>query len=151
VSVTYFAYGTNMAADVMASHCPTHRVIGVAELRGHGLAFRRRSIRTGTGVADVMPTPGRSVWGVLYELEDSELPALDAKEGAGWAYDRVAVTVWPDGGGEPVEAVAYRVAQPEPTPITPSDDYVSTLLTAAADRGLPPSYVDELEATARVR
>src|SRR5690349_7591150 len=112
-----------MAAEVMASHCPTHRVIGVAELRDHRLAFRRRSIRTGTGVADVMPAPGHSVWGVLYELDDSELPALDAKEGAGWAYDRVRVTVWLEAGGERVEAVAYRVAQPESTPITPSDDY----------------------------
>ena len=118
MAVAYFAYGSNMADDVMSTRCPTHRVIGVAELRDHQLAFRRRSIRTGTGVADVMPAPGRSVWGVLYELDDSEFPALDAKEGAGWAYERVRVTVWPEGGGEPVDALAYRVAEPEPTAIT---------------------------------
>src|SRR6202020_2257009 len=110
VSVLYFAYGSNMDAALMQRICPGHRVLGVAELRDHRLAFTRRSKRTGTGVADILAAPGESVWGVLYELEDSQLAAIDEKEGNGWAYERKLLDVTlHDGGGAEHEAHAYAV------------------------------------------
>src|SRR4051812_7107992 len=89
--VAYFAYGANMAEGVMQAHCTGHVFAGIAELPGHRFAFTRRSIRTGTGVADVVADPASRVWGVLYEVRD--LDGLDAKEGAGWAYVHYPVTV----------------------------------------------------------
>jgi hypothetical protein len=144
VSIAYFAYGANMAESVMAEHCRGHVVVGVAELREHRFAFSRRSIRTGTGVADVVPDPEHSVWGVLYVLED--LASIDAKEGAGWAYDRCSVTVWIDGASR--EAITYRVQRPEPAEVAPSDEYVARILSAARARGLPTAYIEELSARA---
>jgi gamma-glutamylcyclotransferase (GGCT)/AIG2-like uncharacterized protein YtfP len=138
----YFAYGANMAESVMAEHCPGHVFVGVAELPGHRFAFSRRSVRTGTGVADVVTDLARSVWGVLYEVDD--LAALDAKEGAGWAYDRCPVTVRVD--GEPRDAIAYKVQRPEPDEVAPSDEYVAGILTAARARGLPGDYIEQLRA-----
>jgi AIG2-like family len=138
--VAYFAYGANMAESVMAKHCPGHVAIGTAELPGHRFAFSRRSVRTGTGVADVVADPDSSVWGVLYEVEN--LATLDAKEGAGWAYDRCPVTVLVE--GEPREAITYKVQRPEPVEVPPSRDYVAGILAAARERGLPDAYIAEL-------
>lgn len=144
MAITYFAYGSNMAEHVMAERCPGHRFIGVAELPGHRFAFSRRSVRTGTGVCNVVDDPASSVWGVLYEVDD--LAALDAKEGAGWAYDRSEVTVLVEGVAR--KAITYKVMRPEPEEVTPSTDYVAGILTAAAERGLPATYRDQLAASA---
>jgi len=64
-SILYFAYGRNMSAAAIDAACPGNRFLGPAELRDHRLAFTRRSLRTGTGVADVLAAPGHSVWGAL--------------------------------------------------------------------------------------
>jgi hypothetical protein len=129
-----------MAANVMDEHCPGHVAIGVAELPRHRFAFSRRSIRTGTGVADVVADPASSVWGVLYEVKD--LDTLDAKEGAGWAYERCSVTVRVD--GEPREAITYKVMHPEPDEVTPSAEYAAGILAAARERQLPAGYIEAL-------
>lgn len=128
----------------MAEHCPGHSVVGVAELPGHRFAFSRRSVRTGTGVADVVADPARSVWGVLYEVGD--LATLDAKEGAGWAYDRCGVEV--KVGDETVAAVTYKVKTPEPDEVRPSDVYIAGIIEAAKARGLPADYIDQLRRSA---
>jgi hypothetical protein len=143
--VAYFAYGANMAEGVMRAHCPSHAVAGIAELPGHRFAFTRRSIRTGTGVADVVADPARSVWGVLYEVQD--LDGLDGKEGAGWAYVHYPVTVRV--GDDRREATTYTVREPEPAEVRPGSDYVAKILAAARTRGLPAEYVMEIAALAR--
>jgi gamma-glutamylcyclotransferase (GGCT)/AIG2-like uncharacterized protein YtfP len=140
MSVAYFAYGANMAQAIMDQHCPGNVAVGIAELRQHRFAFSRRSVRTGTGVSDVVADTARSVWGVLYEVED--LAALDAKEGAGWAYDRCEVTVFVDGRAR--DAITYKVKRPEPHPVAPSDEYIDGILDAARLRGLPGTYIEEL-------
>jgi gamma-glutamylcyclotransferase len=144
VAVRYFAYGSNMAERAMTSRCPGSRLLGRAELRNHRLAFTRRSIKTGTGVADAVPAQGETVWGALYEVEESGLAALDRKEGHGWAYERVPVMVHLDGQVAPTEAVTYRVLQPEPAEVTPSEEYVRALVEAAREHRLPTSYVEHL-------
>jgi hypothetical protein len=73
MTVTYFAYGSNMAPEVIARLSPQHRYLGVARLTDHRPAFTRRSVKTGTGVADVVPASGQMVWGVLYKIGDDEL------------------------------------------------------------------------------
>lgn len=142
----YFAYGANMSAELMQCICPSHRYLGVAELPEHRLAFSRRSLRTRTGVADVLPTSGRSVWGALYQLDDDELAAIDRKEGNGWAYERRPVSVRVDGGMRELEAIAYAVITPEALEVEPSPAYLDALLRAARERGLPDAYVEALGA-----
>jgi gamma-glutamylcyclotransferase (GGCT)/AIG2-like uncharacterized protein YtfP len=138
----YFAYGSNIqAVEVDGRHA---RILGVARLDDHRLAFTRRSVRTGTGVADVVPAPGESVWGALYELDPDQAAALDAKEGLGWAYGRVSRRVRTE-GGEHVDAFLYTVLEKEPQEVPPSEAYLAGLLRGARDRGLPPDYVHTLE------
>ena len=83
--VSYFAYASNMASEVIARLSPRHRYLGVACLADYRLAFTRRSVKGGTGVADIVWAPGEQVWGVLYEIAEDELAAIDREEGYDWA------------------------------------------------------------------
>lgn len=141
----YFAYGSNMSAPVMDLACATHRFIGAARLPGHRLTFSRRSVRTGTGVADIVPDPQTDVWGALYELERDQLGLLDAKEGRGSWYEHQDVVVHtPNGSSRP--AMAYAVIRKEPAEICPSLAYIRGLIDGARERSLPAAYVASLEA-----
>ena len=131
-----------MSSAELGAWCPSHRVLGPAELPDHRLAFLRRSIRWGAGVVDIVPAPGRSVWGVLYELPLGP-GELDAKEGAGFAYRRREVEVVR--GGSQFAALAYEVIEKEPAEVRPRPDYVELLVTGARENGLPAEYVAELE------
>src|SRR4051794_25498145 len=131
-----------MASAELAAWCPSYRALGPAELPDHRLAFLRRSIRWGAGVVDIVPAPGRSVWGVLYELPLG-LGELDAKEGAGFAYRRRELDVRLD--GSQFVAIAYEVVQKEPAEVRPRPDYVDLLVTGAREHGLPEHYIAELE------
>jgi gamma-glutamylcyclotransferase (GGCT)/AIG2-like uncharacterized protein YtfP len=162
-SFVYFAYGRNMGSAAMELACPGHRFLGTAVLGGHRLAFTRRSVRTGTGAADIVAAAGKSVWGALYELDAAGLAALEEKEGAGWAYERRAVRVVPGGAGgargagargapgaaDPeIEAFAYAVIARDGEHVAPSREYVQALLGGARERGLPDDYVAALTALA---
>jgi gamma-glutamylcyclotransferase len=130
-----------MNGHVMRRHCPRHRYVGVASLDGHRLSFRRRSVKTGGGVADVLESPMDRVWGVLYELEDPDLRVLDQKEGNGTAYRRQLHWVRPHRGSATVEAILYTVIEKEPLEVPPTSSYLHGLLEAAGERALPDSYV----------
>jgi gamma-glutamylcyclotransferase len=143
----YFAYGSNLSSAEMRACCPGHRFLGPARLDGRRLEFRRRSRRWGGGAADIATAPGEAVWGALYELPDGALDALDAREGAGFAYRRIDVEV--DRDGERVAAVAYEVADKEPAELPPTAAYVEALIGGARERGLPEAYVAALEGKLR--
>ena len=149
MSPLYFAYGSNMASAELQTWCPEGRFLGPARLDGHRLALSRRSIRWGAGVVDIVRAEGESVWGALYELPGMELERLDAKEGAGFAYQRIEVE--PLLAGEPVQAAAYEVIDKEPLEVPCSPEYAALLVEAARERGLPESYVSELEHRLRQR
>lgn len=135
-----------MAPEVMTRLCPEHHYIGVASLADHRLAFTRRSVKTGTGVADIAEAPGETVWGVLYKISDDGLALLDRKEGRGWAYKRVTARVRLEADGSEFTAVTYTVIAKEPTQVPPSGQYLSRIVAAARERGLPGPYVQGLEA-----
>jgi gamma-glutamylcyclotransferase (GGCT)/AIG2-like uncharacterized protein YtfP len=142
----YFAYGRNLGAELMATVCPGHRYLGTAELRDHRLAFRRRSVRTGTGVADIFPEPGHSVWGALYELDAQGLAALDEKEGNGMNYRRVPVLVTLADGAA-TKAFAYMVIKPVPY-VTPSAEYLNGIVEEGRALGFPENYIAAVMRTA---
>jgi len=120
---------------------PGARFLGAARLDGHELGFRRRSVRWGGGAADLLPDPGGVVWGAVFEIE--AWSALDAREGLGRAYERVAVTVSLD--GRDVSAETYVVIDREPADVPPTPDYAATMLRGARECGLPEEYITALE------
>lgn len=144
--IEYFAYGSNLDSAAMAERCPSYITLGPACLDGYELAFTRRSRRSGTGVADIVPSPGSEVWGVVYEIDERCLDLLDRKEGLGWAYDRIEVPVRLKDDGAIHHAQTYTVVTKERSPVAPSSAYLDGLISAARLGGLPDAYVTKLSA-----
>ncbi|MEK7331485.1 MAG: gamma-glutamylcyclotransferase family protein [Candidatus Eisenbacteria bacterium] len=150
----YFAYGSNLDPDQMRTRCPESRVVGLAALPDHRLTFPLHSEGWGGGAAGASHAHGSTVWGVLYELSESDLASLDRYEG--WKgpgdhhnlYDRDLVTVVltrADDGSVPrrVRATTYFARTLNPTP--PSRRYLDTILKGARHHRLPPEYIEWLE------
>lgn len=153
----YFAYGSNLDPEQMKRRCPGHTVVGLAALHEHRLAFPLTSHDWGGGVASVVPSHGTSVWGVVYDLTDEDLAALDRYEGYRGAddqhnlYDRQTVFVEltrPDDGSIPrrVRANCYFARPSNPAP--PSRRYLDAVLAGARHHRLPDEYVAALESIA---
>jgi gamma-glutamylcyclotransferase (GGCT)/AIG2-like uncharacterized protein YtfP len=106
----------------------------------------RRSVRTGTGVADVVADPGAAVWGAVFELEEEDLGALDAKEGEGLAYRRWEALVTLRSESTARRVHLYTVISKEDSEVTPSREYLTRMITAAEGHGLPLEYVAALRA-----
>lgn len=150
----YFAFGSNLDPDQMESRCPDHRVVGLAALHDHRLAFPLYSERWSGGVASVALAHGLTVWGVLYELSEADVARLDGFEGFKGpgdqhnVYDRQLLTVElvrPDDGSVPrrVRAATYVAHPSNPSP--PSRRYLEAILKGARHHRLPGDYIEALE------
>jgi gamma-glutamylcyclotransferase (GGCT)/AIG2-like uncharacterized protein YtfP len=137
----YFAYGSNMDPFQMEKRCPGAIVIGPARLDDYRLTFVWDSPGWGGGVGHVEEASGDHAWGVLWELTDDHLRALDEYEGiARGVYVRETATVTHDGA--PVGAVIYYATDDRYKP--PSARYINALIRGAKAFGIPDAYIDRL-------
>lgn len=81
----YFAYGMNTNPVEMARRCPGATALGHARLINHSFRFAQH--------ADVEPCEDSYVDGVLWEIDQDNLLALDALEGYPYYYNRVVRSV----------------------------------------------------------
>ena len=143
--VLYFAYGSNMSRQQMRERCPDHECLGFAVLKDHALCFPRHSPIRNCGVAGLAETPGAEVWGVVYQLHDADLAALDKREGYDPAkpshvnrYSRQTVRVLMD--IREVDCLTY-FARHEPGRHVPSTEYLETMIAGAEENALPSEYL----------
>jgi gamma-glutamylcyclotransferase (GGCT)/AIG2-like uncharacterized protein YtfP len=146
----YFAYGSNLGWAQMRKRCPSAKFVCVAKLPDHRLAFTRHSGNRGCGVADAVPDSSHEVWGVVYEISDMEVGALDRTEGfspgrAKNAYMREERHVLVDGEDAKPMAVRLYFAQREANPPLPTAEYKRLIVEGAKFWRLPAGYVGELE------
>jgi gamma-glutamylcyclotransferase (GGCT)/AIG2-like uncharacterized protein YtfP len=131
----YFAYGSNMNPAVLAKKRIEFADRQSATLDGYLLRFNKRSLRQllpqNIGFANVVPTPGRHVEGVLYDILEESLARLDDSERVPEHYERIAVVVTTASGV--VNCFTYR-ARPDKTAtgLIPSRNYVSHILAAGS-------------------
>ncbi len=147
----YFAYGSNIDWQQMRDRCPSARFVGVASLHDHRLAFTRRSVKRGCGVADVVPVEGQVVWGTVFEIDDHDIGQLDAAEGyspgrAKNSYRREERRVFLDGDDTRPSAAAVYFGEPQEAPPLPNQDYKNLILSGGRRWGLPEVYIRQLEA-----
>jgi gamma-glutamylcyclotransferase (GGCT)/AIG2-like uncharacterized protein YtfP len=93
----YFAYGSNLNLDGMASRCPDSEPVGIATLSDWALTFR--------GVADIEPRKGTRAIGALWRISARDLERLDAYEGYPGLYRRELLAVQATDG--PIHAITY--------------------------------------------
>jgi AIG2-like family len=147
--IVYFAYGSNMLTARLRERAPSATPIGIGQLTGHVLAWDKRSRRDGSGKCDAEAT-GREadvIWGVLFELDPSDKPALDRAEGLGAGYVEKRVRIRTEAGM--VDAVTYCATDKDPA-LRPYQWYKALVVAGAREHGLPAHYRRELERAATV-
>ena len=146
MSPHYFAYGSNMDPRHMGEHCPEATTVGPGRLEGFRMEFTVYSDRWGGGAANIEPDPGGHVWGVVWEVTDEDLAALDTYVGHPTYFRRDAVGVRV--GPVRFDCLTYRVAH-QSGYVRPTDEYLNRLRAGMRMQGLPPEALDILEAAAR--
>ena len=148
----YFAYGSNMHARQMKERCPSAEFVCRAKLPSHRLAFTRMSVRRGCGVAGILRDETNDVWGVVYELRESELKSLDKDEEFRPGrpddqndYTRENCYVWHEGDAKRPLIVAIYRGHPQPNPPLPDCHYKNLIVEGAKQWQLPADYIQELE------
>ena len=141
----YFAYGSNMCTGRLRDRVPSCKKLLVAKLKGHVLEFHKRSIDE-SGKADAHSTndPTDEVWGVVFDIDDSEKPNLDKAEGLNEGYDKKEVEVL-DNENESHEVTLYYAESDYIDPsLRPYSWYKRFVVEGARQHGLPESYINEI-------
>ena len=128
----YFAYGSNMWAKQMEDRCPDHRPIGTGALRGY------RWIISARGYANIVNSPSSVVFGVVYEISDSDEQCLAQYEGVESGSYRKELLSVEVGDSSPTCLVYVDPIEEEGLPKT---EYVRRINMAIEDTRLPPEYV----------
>lgn len=141
----HFAYGSNLSTRFLHEYTPSAAFVMRAELANYTVEFRHYSENLGGGISSIVESPGSLVKGVIYQVLESELEALDAVESvAEGIYRRESFLVLGE-DGQWHEGDLYRVASPK-GPYTPSRSYVDYMIEGAREHGLDSSYIEQLVA-----
>jgi len=122
----YFSYGMNTNQAEMALRCPGATSLGHARLIDHVFRFATH--------ADVVKCRGSFVDGVLWEINNSHLKALDSLEGFPYYYNRRPLRV--AFAGRTVLAETYYM-QPGHLDEPPSRGYFATVLEGYQQHQIP--------------
>jgi gamma-glutamylcyclotransferase (GGCT)/AIG2-like uncharacterized protein YtfP len=137
-----FAYGSNMCSARLRAYGISPEDAGTAALlAGYRLVFNKKSVDA-SGKANIEHMEGSNVWGVLYEIPEDALAALDKGEGG---YHRVRLTVCLARGGS-AEAWVYLTTKPNSDPaLRPYSWYIHLIVEGAREHALPADYIELLE------
>ena len=113
----YFGYGMNTDPEQMIMRTGQPLALGRGLVRDHAFRFALH--------ADVYPKVGTNTYGVLWEIDDDALKALDNREGYPYYYDRKMVTV--EANGTTYQAWMYYMTPGHPDR-EPSKGYYDMLV-----------------------
>lgn len=146
-----FQYGSNCTAGRLNG---PHRLNGHAEVCGcaqtiedFGIAFDVYSHTNGCAASDLIPTPSRKAWGVLYQIPDDFIRGkrLDGQKTLaqieGSAYEEKTIRVRNRDGDE-VEAITFVVKhEKRHTGIATNAAYVSWIIYGLREHGVGEDYI----------
>lgn len=129
----YFAYGSNCNPHVMQRKGIAYSSRQRATLEDFRLRFNKRALRdrypAGIGYANIDPSPGIRVEGILYDIAEESVNSLDASERHPDHYRRVRVVVQCE-SGETVACAAYQAQRDKvASGLRPTRYYLNHLLT----------------------
>lgn len=145
--VWYFAYGSNMQTATFQGRrgIEFHRAVP-GHVAGWRLVFDKPAlIPLGESYANIVPDPGATVTGVLYEINEEELGHIDLTEGVLIGnYERVTVTARTR-EDSPSSMTAFTLTSDRrDSGLQPSQRYMNLLIEGAIEHGLPTEYVSFL-------
>jgi gamma-glutamylcyclotransferase (GGCT)/AIG2-like uncharacterized protein YtfP len=131
----YFAYSSNMNFDHMRRLCGWHFTVqGVAVLKDYEFGPDTR------GYANVRPQSGKNVLGVLYEVDQHCIDALDEIEGYPEIFNRLEVSV-EDKSGQKKTAWAYIEPAEKFGGTFIKQDFMRRVVVGAQQNNLPEEWI----------
>ena len=139
----YFAYGSNLDLIQMKRRCPSSRLISKGALSCYRLTFNKFSSGWGGGVADVIQDQGSKVWGLVFEISDTDLKRLDRYEG--YHKDETSLyerwkTVIDTPNGQVSDVWVYTVVEKQKF-VKPTLEYLQIIKDAAKKWNFPKAYL----------
>lgn len=138
----YFAYGSNMDPEQMVERLPRACCRGRGRLLEHRFACNKIG-RDGSAKANVTPSAGASVWGVVWELVPGDLRTLDEYESG---YRREIAAVELDDGD--LLACQVYLSDRISDSLLPSAAYRERMIRGALRHGLPDQWISRLQSLA---
>ena len=132
----YFSYGSNMSIKRLRKRIPSAKRVAVARLSNHELKFHKKSTEDGSAKCDIIEThnPDTIVFGVVFDIDDSEKIKLDQNEGLGKGYEEKFVEVISIEGNL-LEATTY---------LKPFSWYKEHVLRGAKENNFPDEYIQNI-------
>lgn len=145
----YFAYGSNLCPQRLQSRIPRAQQLQAARLDEHQIRFHMAG-SDNSAKADAYYTGEHTdhVWGVLYEMPESDRAILDRYESLGTGYEVKSVMVEQLNGGW-TRAFAYFALHIDKSRL-PYDWYLDHVLRGAKKLSFPELYLDQLKNQATI-
>ncbi|MBI5530960.1 MAG: gamma-glutamylcyclotransferase [Candidatus Doudnabacteria bacterium] len=130
-----------MNLEHMRRLCGWHfRVLGAAILEGYEFGPDMR------GYANIRPSAGDKVYGVLYELDEERLSILDDFEGYPNVFNRIEVEVSKVGASGNKYITWVYLEKPEQFGGSyVKEDYLKRVIIGARENRLPEAWIEKLE------
>ena len=141
----HFGYGSNLSIkSVQEDLNPNAKYVMKGFLPNYEVSWPMWSETEQSGYSGIMEAPGDMVHGVLYEMTEQELIAMDNLEDCYKGdYRRETFLVLGE-DGKWYEAELYRVIDPQ-GPFRPARSYVEIMLEGARELGLDSEYIKKVE------
>lgn len=128
----YFAYGMNTNNVQMDSRCPGAVNLGSAEIEGYEFVFRT--------YADIAAKKDAVCQGVLWEIDEDNLYALDMLEGYPTYYTRFSVAVTTNDGT--TTALVYQMNNQESVEL-PYTEYLETVTAGYQENNVSCDQIEQ--------
>lgn len=140
----YFSYGSNMSVKRLLERVPSASKVGTGVLKGHELRFHKVSKKDGSAKCDAFLTGDieHFIYGVIYDIDESDKPELDMAEGLNHGYDEKDVLI--EFAGDSINAFTYYATKIDST-LKPLHWYKEHVLRGAREHQLPEQYIQLIE------
>lgn len=142
-----FAYGSNMNLDRLKKRVPSANKLLNVFVKDYTLKCNKNS-KDGSSKANIIKTGNDDdiVWGVIFEIDDSEKANLDKAEGLGQGYNESTLSFL-DLQNNSYEAQVYIADESAINEeLYPYDWYKEYIVSGAKENDLPKEYIEKLEA-----
>jgi hypothetical protein len=140
----FFAYDNLMDQSIVARYVRGLIPAKIAVAPSYRLSWPFFYPPEGSGLPSLQRSSGSSVWGLLYDARGADFGKLDTHLNCPLRYHRRAVQVQ-DRGERRFSAFTYVLSLQDDTASRPSENYINHLIDTAKHRGLPDSWIEELE------
>jgi len=140
-----FSYGSNMNLARLKERVPTAVYVTIASINNYTLKLKKIS-KDGSSKATILPTENEDdiVWGVIFEIDDSEKEQLDKAEGLGSGYNQDTKNFTDEDGNGHFAQVYIADNAALSDELLPYDWYMEFIITGARQNQLPKEYIDRI-------